>query len=77
MLPVARKPCALITIVKSAGAELCLDGSVTVTVIGNDPVVVGVPDRVPVLLENVSPVGSAPDSLQVAGCATIAVNVKL
>ena len=38
----------------------------TLTVIGNDPLTVGVPDRLPVAELNVMPAGRAPVSLQVA-----------
>ena len=70
----------LTTIVKVCAAEVCWNWSVAVTLIGNEPVCVGVPDRVPVLFEKAIPGGSVPDSLHVKGCCALlplALNVKL
>jgi hypothetical protein len=44
-----------------------LNWSVAVTLIGNDPVCVGVPERAPLLASSINPLGSVPDSLQVKG----------
>ena len=71
MLPVKRKPWVVTTIVKFAAAEVCWNWSVAVTVIWDDPVCVGVPESVPVLLANASPAGNVPVSLQVNGCCKL------
>src|SRR6266852_8331278 len=66
MLPVALKPCGNTSIVTSSGADTCPTPSVTVTLIGYDPSLVGVPARVP-SVPNDNPGGSGPLSLQGSG----------
>ena len=54
MLPVVWKPCAETSMVKFAGVEFCLNWSVAVTMIGNELVIVGVPESAPVLAEQLA-----------------------
>src|SRR6476619_5791591 len=68
MLPVARKPCRYTSIVKFCGTASWPIESWTLTVIGNDPATVGVPERTPPLL-NDKPDGNAPVSLHVSGAS--------
>src|SRR5215510_9354883 len=77
MLPVTLKPCSPTSIVKFWGDALRASESTTIKVIGNGPVLVGVPDRVP-SFARFRPGGSAPVSLQVSGASPpLAVNRKL
>ena len=65
MVPVALKPFGKTWMVKSCDAT-CPTPSVTLTVMGDEPVDVGLPVRLP-SVPNVIPGGSAPVSLQVNG----------
>ena len=77
MLPVALNPCAVTPIVKFWGVALRPRESETITVIGNEPIAVGVPARVPPVAK-LRPGGSGPVSLQVRGLTpSLAVNVNL
>src|SRR4026208_160482 len=68
MLPVARNPCAYTSMVKFCDTASWPIESWTLTVIGNDPALVGVPERTPPLLTD-KPDGSAPVSLHVNGAS--------
>src|SRR5579864_649998 len=78
MLPVGLKPCAKIWMVKSCGAESCLNESSAMSVKLDVPAAVGVPESTPSVL-SIGPGGGVPAlTLHINGGAVLdAVKVKL
>jgi len=77
MLPVRWNPWIVTTIVKFCGADSRRRESCTCSVMGNEPVAVGVPVKLPEEVSNVKPGGNPPVSVHVnGGCPPLA-TVKL